>query len=193
MTQDGSTREKILEAAIALIEECSVAQLTVRKIAGRAGVNLAAINYHFSTKKKLVDSLMAYMTRHVIGDLDEIISRRGLSAQQRLRRLFQYLIEGGARYPGAVKAHLYNSFVHNDYSNVFLKEFNAFLDRLAGMLERHLPPARRKRLALRLLEAISSILFLSMLPHAFQAFSGRSFTDARIRRAYLEHLLSGFF
>ena len=47
------TSEKILDAAEALFIEHGFAATSVRAIAARAGVNLAATNYHFGSKKRL--------------------------------------------------------------------------------------------------------------------------------------------
>ena len=47
------TRERIREAALDLFGERGLTGTTVRDIAGRAGVNVAAISYHFGGKEKL--------------------------------------------------------------------------------------------------------------------------------------------
>ena len=56
---DGSTREKILSAALAEFAQHGLAGARVDRIAERAGVNKAMIYYHFSSKaalhKKIVD------------------------------------------------------------------------------------------------------------------------------------------
>jgi AcrR family transcriptional regulator len=49
--------DRILEAAVACIEEYGVHRLTVRRIAAKAGVNTAAINYYFRTKEQLMDKV----------------------------------------------------------------------------------------------------------------------------------------
>jgi AcrR family transcriptional regulator len=60
-----STRDALLEAAVALIREAtSPADVTVRRIVRRAGANLNAVNYHFGSKENLVREAV----RLVIGD-----------------------------------------------------------------------------------------------------------------------------
>jgi AcrR family transcriptional regulator len=49
---------RILEAAIAAIEEYGFKNVTVRRIAAKAGVNIAAINYYFRTKEQLLDKVI---------------------------------------------------------------------------------------------------------------------------------------
>jgi AcrR family transcriptional regulator len=50
----GSTREGILDAALAILGRDGFQALTTRAIAEEAGVNQALINYHFGTKDKLI-------------------------------------------------------------------------------------------------------------------------------------------
>ncbi|MFH1981003.1 MAG: CerR family C-terminal domain-containing protein [Pseudomonadota bacterium] len=49
----GTTRERILEAAVEVFGRLGYATATVREICDRAGVNLAAVNYHFQGKEGL--------------------------------------------------------------------------------------------------------------------------------------------
>lgn len=52
--EPGSTRAKILEATFRRLAREGYAALSLREIAGDAGVNHALINYHFRTKDQLV-------------------------------------------------------------------------------------------------------------------------------------------
>nr|WP_321468887.1 TetR family transcriptional regulator [uncultured Desulfobulbus sp.] len=49
-----STREKIIQAAVELFAEKGLDATSMRDITNQAGVNLAAINYHFGSKKGLI-------------------------------------------------------------------------------------------------------------------------------------------
>ncbi len=54
-----STRDKLIEGAIACIQEQGMGATTTRDIAARAGVPLASIPYHFGTKEALLDEALA--------------------------------------------------------------------------------------------------------------------------------------
>lgn len=77
------TKERILDAAEALFGESGFAATSLRALTGRAGVNLAAVHYHFGSKEAL---LAAVLERRV-----EPINR------ERLRRLAE--LEQGGRPP----------------------------------------------------------------------------------------------
>lgn len=49
----GGTREKLLEAAADVFAEKGYRETTVADVCGRAGVNIAAVNYHFGSKEAL--------------------------------------------------------------------------------------------------------------------------------------------
>lgn len=53
------TVERILDAASALFAERGYAETSLRTITTSAGVNLAAVNYHFGSKKSLIQAVFA--------------------------------------------------------------------------------------------------------------------------------------
>jgi AcrR family transcriptional regulator len=52
------TKEKILNAAEKLFADQGVAGTSLRQIVGEAGVNLAAVHYHFGSKDEMLDALV---------------------------------------------------------------------------------------------------------------------------------------
>ncbi|BBH22210.1 hypothetical protein Back11_35550 [Paenibacillus baekrokdamisoli] len=53
-----STKEKILNATLELIKAEGIEGVTIRKIAGIAGANVALINYYFGSKEKLISETL---------------------------------------------------------------------------------------------------------------------------------------
>ncbi len=52
------TKKAILQAAEVLFAEQGYAQTSMRSITARAGVNLASVNYHFGSKKNLIQAVL---------------------------------------------------------------------------------------------------------------------------------------
>ena len=57
---DDATRRQLLEAAAAVFAETGFRNATVREICGRAGANIAAVNYHFGDKEALYAEVLRY-------------------------------------------------------------------------------------------------------------------------------------
>ena len=76
--QGPETRTRILDAAEALFAENGLDATSMRMITGRAGVNLAAVNYHFGGK----DGLIQEVFRRRLTELN----RRRLVALEALQR-----------------------------------------------------------------------------------------------------------
>ncbi len=89
----GRSRARILEAATALFAAQGFHATTIRDIAARAGVNVAAVNYHFRSKDELhalvVDTALSRWSAEIIvaEDLD-----RGSSLETVLRSIVEALI-----------------------------------------------------------------------------------------------------
>ena len=56
---ESDTKQKILDAAEALFAREGYHRTSLRAITGRAGVNLAAVNYHFGSKESLLEAVFA--------------------------------------------------------------------------------------------------------------------------------------
>lgn len=61
-----STRSRLLTAAREVFSELGFQGATVREICRRADVNLAAVNYHFSSKEALFGSALDFEPLHVL-------------------------------------------------------------------------------------------------------------------------------
>src|SRR6478672_11223617 len=85
------TRTSILAAAERLYAERGFGDVTLRDIVAEAGVNLAAVNYHFGSKDELIAEL--FVTRSIATN------------RERLRELKAAEEEGGGRAPIEVILH----------------------------------------------------------------------------------------
>ncbi len=93
------TPEKILRAAIEIIERDGVDKATVRAIAMEAGVNIAAINYHYRTKEFLMEAAIVATWEHAVGDMRAFLDVEPGKIDQGIEALALYLLQGGHRFP----------------------------------------------------------------------------------------------
>ncbi len=76
MSLHDTTQTKILDAAEFLFAERGFAETSLRTITGRAKVNLASVNYHFGSKKSLIqavfDRFLQEFTAQLSSHLDQL-------------------------------------------------------------------------------------------------------------------------
>ncbi|NWK54562.1 TetR/AcrR family transcriptional regulator [Verrucomicrobiaceae bacterium N1E253] len=77
----GSTKDRIVEATERLVAESGFEGVSLRDITNAAGVNVAAVNYHFGSKEKLYEEIQGRYINPV--------------NRERLERLEAVLAEGG--------------------------------------------------------------------------------------------------
>lgn len=162
MPTPSDTKEKILEAAESLFAEDGFDGTSLRAITTEAGVNLAAVNYHFGTKEAL---LSAVLERRV-----------GTINNERLRRLDAVEARAAGGPPeleGVVRALLIPPFLivaewgesgrkfmrlvgrlHSETSekirDCFLAQFDEIVRRFAAALGRALPALTPHELGYRM-------------------------------------------
>src|ERR1700742_4448305 len=78
------TRDRILDTAERLFGEQGYSATSLRQIISEAGVNLAAIHYHFGSKEEL---------------LDELISRKAAPVNEERLELLNGLEAGAVSHP----------------------------------------------------------------------------------------------
>ena len=73
-----STRDRILQTAERLFAEKGIDSVSLREITAAAGVNIAAVHYHFGSKKMVLEELFAQRS--------EPIAKRRLELLSQVRR-----------------------------------------------------------------------------------------------------------
>jgi AcrR family transcriptional regulator len=146
------TVQRILDAAEALFSEKGFAETSLRNITTKAGVNLAAVNYHFGSKKSLIQAIFArYLTpfSEQFSDQLNIIEKQQNTPEQLLKLLIITLNKSGLENPEKFgvfmrllglaysqgQGHL-RKFLTTEYSEVFnryMKEVNRVTPELSPM------------------------------------------------------------
>jgi len=188
--ENATSQEKIILAAIDLIEEMGIQGLTIRNIAQKASVNSAAINYYFRSKEKLLDEVLKTTADHAIADWEEIINNDSVPPKQRLEEFLIYLMNGGIKFPGITLSHLYDPLINKNYDNLFVVKFNKLMKKLHGLICMIIPDKSEKEINLILIQIISAAIMPVLVPEMFHDFSGISFTDKKVIKKYIDQILA---
>lgn len=87
------TVERILDAAEQLFAERGFAETSLRLITSKAGVNLAAVNYHFGSKKALIQAVFSRFLGPFCASLERELDRRQAQQKASLEELLEMLVE----------------------------------------------------------------------------------------------------
>ncbi len=164
-----SPRQRILEAVIACIEKEGIDALTTRKIAEQAGANIASINYYFRSKELLVSEALALTLDHMLEDIYALFEPGDRPFLEILEEVFDYLIEGGLRFPGIILAHLYGVLVDKRYDAPVVKAMHTVFELLVKRALQAHPNAAEDQVRMALAQVSASVFFLMLAPGFFQA------------------------
>jgi len=124
------TKQKILDTAERLFAEHGYSATSLRHIIADAGVNLAAIHYHFGTKQDLLDQL--------------IVRKAGPMNDRRLKLLDQFEAEAAPAAPSIEKIMeaLIAPAVMTEKSPEFVKLFGRLISEglMSDIAQRHFQP-----------------------------------------------------
>lgn len=100
--KDISTKDNILNATLLLIKDDGFDELTTRKIAAAAGVNIALVNYYFGSKEKLLNEALRIIL-DTFNDCFAPLDDDTLEPRERLRLFLLKYIDHLYQYPKAIQ------------------------------------------------------------------------------------------
>jgi hypothetical protein len=90
---DIETKIKIMEAARILFADRGYEGTSVRDIAKDAGVNVASVNYYFSSKEKLFQEILQTAYVDCASEIKDILNKNQGNLEETLVIFFKYLLE----------------------------------------------------------------------------------------------------
>lgn len=201
-----STKTRIIEAAERLFADNGISATSLRHITARAGVNLAAVNYHFGSRDALIEAVYARrlepLNQERLRRLDELEAKAGGDAMP-LRDIIRAFIEPVLRISRdpVLGGPLFIRLVGQSYtetsarfSQFFSGQYREVLERFAAALGRTLPGLDREELHWRLHFMIGATAYTIADSQLLRLISGtQNPEDVELTLARLEpFLIAGF-
>ena len=187
MTTD-TVEIKIIDAAIACIEEFGLSGATNRRISEKAGVNLAAINYYFRSKENLIDKVMETTLNNAF-DWTDVEQLPGRTAKERCAAIFEHLIKGGCDYPGISRAHFTDLFVNGNYNSLMIKKYNEFMVKLVDDLASRGSSLSREMLKMACAQIAQACLMSALAPQINFQSTNIDLRDQETRHLFVTSLV----
>jgi AcrR family transcriptional regulator len=177
---DPSTKDRILDTAEALFAEHGFSGTSLRQLTQEAGVNLAAVHYHFGSKEELAHAVIRRrfdpINEERLALLDELEKRGEPTLEEVLRAFAGPFLRFRAREEGALanlmRLMLRLATAKEDFANEHRKIFQRIAERFLPALAATLPELDRETLFWRLNFTISVMAMSHSDPERLRVISG---------------------
>lgn len=182
-----ATREQILAVTLAFIQQEGLSALTIRAIAERAGVNVAAVNYHFGSKEALVQEVMLTLTvglRLAFAHLNDA----QIPPRQRLHRFLDELslalLQHADIYRQAIGVVFMSGEVGQQYASFLRVEgIGALRTTVQEALHESVD---EPRLTLRIIQAIGGLAYPLLVASFLQNVANVRLADDNVRQEHVQ-------
>jgi AcrR family transcriptional regulator len=196
--EDPTTRTKILDATVKLLFGADSQELTTRRIAGEAQVNIAAINYHFRSKDELMDEAVRSATAVAFERGKQMLLAPGKAPLERLREYLFGYSAGLVKFPGVTRSAwlgLYFKEGGDTYYGRFMKEMlelvGQVIDEIPGPRDvDSAPRAKDADSTTTALMVLSCVIFPFLISSTIRDAGAMDYTDDEARRRYIDTTLA---
>jgi len=186
-------RQKIIMKTIECIEQEGIQGATIRKIADMTGVNVAAINYHFGSKKQLFEIVMnTTLNESFVNNINDYEGMWNTDTQKALINFLEDTLEGAINYPNLTKAHFDEVFNKNNFESNSVQRLNIFLKEFYELTRSELKQDDDLKSRIAISQLFSSILIIGMMPDLFKKFLNIDLKDKTNQQVFVQSLLDNF-
>jgi TetR/AcrR family transcriptional regulator, regulator of cefoperazone and chloramphenicol sensitivity len=190
LANKAAAKDRIISATLDIIGNEGFQNVTVRKIAAEAGVNIAAVNYYFGSKDNVVNEALRYMTEKIDNSF-KYLDDMSVPPETRLRNFLRNYSDAMLTHPDVFKNYVSQSIIKFEIEkDDFLKDSK--FDKLKSTLEEIKKVECDKYLAMRMLQIIGSLSFPVVMGGKINKLYGIDYSDRVTRYEYVELLLKAF-
>lgn len=179
-----TTKQRIVQATMNIIAEEGLPNTTVRKIASRAGVNVAAVNYHFGGKDAVINESFAAVTKELRDSFRYLKDVDG-EAMVNLSMFINEYSDIMFKYPdllqNAIDLVIRDRVVEVDYLTFLQSEG---IDLIKSTIVRIRPDLDQLQAHLKTLQLISSLSYPFLLGDFTRVVLGIDLQDPETRSRY---------
>lgn len=184
--ENENTEQKILLTAINCINEYGINKVTVRMIAEHAAVNVAAVNYYFRSKDRLLKQAIGLALTNLFEDVDEMFAT-AQDGRTLMTGMLRFLLWGVSVYPGITRSFLYGPVAGEKAEGAMLTAMRGLVTRLRDRLAELCPEREREDLEAGIMAALSATFMGCVVPELFGGLASIDLRDEAAR----ERLVAG--
>ncbi|MDD4170389.1 MAG: TetR/AcrR family transcriptional regulator [Desulfotomaculaceae bacterium] len=186
-----TTKEKIIQVVMNIIAQDGFQNITIRKIAAQAGVNVAAVNYHFGSKDAVINEALETVTNQLKNTFKYLRESNG-SGETKLAIFINNYTDILIKYPDIIKNMIYHQIYHRQideqigYVKFLRTEGIEIIKQTIGQIR---PELDDKSLYLRTLHLLSCISFPILMGEQIEEIMGVDLHNREIRQMHAGTLL----
>lgn len=192
LSTEKSTKNKIILVAMDIIASEGFQGITVRKIAAKAAVNVAAVNYHFGSKENLISEALSYLTVQ-LKDTFDILKNDKTDPQTSLFDFIVNYMNVIANYPDMIRSLI--SYAVQDKPLQEHAEYSIFLQTegialISDTIKKVVPDLDDLSVSLKALNLLSGLSMPYLMGHSINKIMGVNLFEENTRRTYARLLLN---
>jgi AcrR family transcriptional regulator len=196
------TKEKILEQARLLFSQHGFKGTSIRLIAERSDVNIAAVNYHFGSKENLYWSVIDEGYQWIQTGVKEM-AEKAQDVEDLTQLIFRYLRDGGHYMLSMMRTYLSDTVSQPDEDHAYMNTLKSSEmgppggEYIAAFLKKRYPDAPEPAIQWVVMCLFSSLFHFSTMTcsHQYETLKKEKFTVESIEhnlqimaRALVEHM-----
>lgn len=178
-------KERIIQATLEIIGNHGTDKVTIREIASRVGVNVAAVNYYFGSKSNLIQQSMQYFAEKMQNAF-HIFHQKELPLKDKLHLFLTNFAETAVMYPGVVKS-LVNQMMENGEIRsevaVTMEKGSAAIKQVIGQL---IHSTDDKELSFISLQLMSSVIYPILMSTQLPLLYSFDYREKEAREEYIQ-------
>jgi AcrR family transcriptional regulator len=185
--QPVGTKQLILQTTLQLLETQGLKNVNIRKIAAQAGVNVAAVNYHFGSKDQVIYEALEILRNNFEAAFNHLQSSQK-PPRERLVGFMTAYCETVFTYPNLVKAFIsqnLNSDFQKNYSNFVRTEGLALIAQIINEIH----PMDEEQLRMKAFQMMSSLVLILLVGKETASVIGLDFTDKNTLAKYIQLII----
>jgi AcrR family transcriptional regulator len=189
-----SARSRIMQAAIDIMREIGeVEEVTVRKIAKRAGVGVGLINYHFRSKENLIgEAVQFFQSREVMSGWEGQILFRPKNPNELVKTMVKSFADFMADFPHISRISILNDLHNPGREDNMSQTIQGLTPYIQEALGRNGKNGRAFRTAWVIVSTIQTIFLRAGQFSGFSGDGGFDFFNKSERDAYIDDLVGGY-
>lgn len=184
-----SAEARLIDAAIECMEAYGVQGATAQRIAERAGVNNASINYYFRSKDKLIQRALEVTLKNAF-DWEDFEESKLYSPRERLIHILTVLMRDSHKYPGLARSHFTEMMNQRKYDTPSIRRLNEFMGELEeDLVKRGITPTGPE-LKMALVQIVgTAFLHGALSPGLFREYGAIDLTDEEVGEEFIRRLV----